>query len=413
MEGIPITELMAQCCDYFREQGRTSNPTRYRRLWENGILPYMQTHGISLYTSDIGKAYLEELDTSNMTTRDASQSLCCIRILDDMVKYGKLRSKCYSVPQCEFTGEIGRQIERFLEHSYEIRRAESTIASYKSYLSRFYEYVAEVGITNIKGIKTDHILDFVGTYPTMSKEGVLKTIRVMFAFWYQEGIVTMDVPLMLKDIRCPRPKRLPSYFTPEEIARIEASIERSSAVGKCNYAMLLLASRLGLRISDIVSLEFGNIDWDNNCIHKTTQKTGKHVDLPLLPDIGDALIDYLRYGRPKSHSNRIFLSSKPPYDPLRSATASARIKACISDSGVNVSGKKHGPHSLRHSLANALLANGAKMPTISEVLAHRNTQSTMSYLRIDMREQSKCALEVPLVNDSFYTQRNGFFYEST
>ena len=66
MEGIPITELMAQCCDYFREQGRTSNPTRYRRLWENGILPYMQTHGISLYTSDIGKAYLEEIGRAHV-----------------------------------------------------------------------------------------------------------------------------------------------------------------------------------------------------------------------------------------------------------------------------------------------------------------------------------------------------------
>ena len=413
MEGIPINELMARCCDYFREQGRTSNPTRYRRLWEKGILPYMQTLGISLYTSDIGKAYLAGLDTSSMTTREATQSICCIRVLDDMVKYGKLRSRCYSVPQCDFTGEIGRQIESFLKHSHEIRRTESTIASYRSYLYRFYEYVTEMGIADINEIRTDHILDFIGTYPTMSKDGVLKTIRVMFAFWSNEGVVSDDVPLMLKGMRCPRPKRLPSYFTPEEIARIESSIERSSAVGKCNYAMILLASRLGLRISDIVSLEFDNIDWDNNAIHKATRKTGKDINLPLLPDIGDAIIDYLKNGRPKSCSHRIFLSSKPPYEPLHSSTAATRIKACISNSGVNVSGRKHGPHSLRHSLANALLSNGAKMPTISEVLAHRNTQSTMSYLRIDMKEQSKCALEVPLIDERFYTQRNGFFYEST
>lgn len=404
---------MARCCDYFREQGRTSNPARYRRLWEKGILPYMQTHGISLYTSEIGKAYLTGLDMSFMTSRDASQYLCSIRVLDDMMKYGKLRSRSYSAPRCEFSGEIGGHIESFLKHSHEIRRSKSTIASYKSYLYRFYEYVTELRINGINGIRVDHILDFIGTYPTMSKDGVLKTIRVMFAFWHGEGLVTADVPLMLKGMRCTRPKRLPSYFTPEDIAKIEASIERSSAVGKCNYAMILLASRLGLRISDIVSMEFGNIDWDNNTIRKTTQKTGKHVELPLLPDIGDAIIDYLRNGRPKSDSHRIFLSSRPPYGLLRPSTAAARIKSCISASGVNVDGRKHGPHSLRHSLANAMLANGAKMPTISEVLAHRNTQSTMNYLRIDMKEQSKCALEVPPVDDSFYNQRNRFFYENT
>lgn len=412
MEGIPITDLMVQCCDYFRQQGRTSNPIRYQRMWENGILAYMSGLNLQSYTPDIGAAYLKGVDIEGLSSHESSNIICSIRVLDDMLKYGRIRKMCYSVPDVEFKGELGDKINAFIQYSKEIRRSKATITSYKTYLYRFYGFIRESGISMLADIKLDHILEFVGTYPTMSKEGVLKTMRVMYRFWLQEGFISNDILSLLKRIRCVKPKKLPSYFTPEEVSKIEASIEKSSSVGKCNYAMILLASRLGLRVSDIVGLEFSNINWDRNTISITTRKTLKYAEFPLLPDIGNALIDYIKGGRANSMSNRIFLSSRPPYNPLEAPTASQRIRACIRTSGVNVDGRKHGPHSLRHSLASTMLSNGVKMPTISEVLAHRNTQSTMSYLRIDMKEQIKCALNVPPVNDNFYTQKNGFFYET-
>ncbi|MCM1224242.1 MAG: tyrosine-type recombinase/integrase [Lachnospiraceae bacterium] len=363
-----------------------------------------------LYSPEIGAAYLEGVNVEGMTPHEAADTVRCIRVLDDMCRYGRIRKTCYSVPEADFSGDIGGKINAFLQYSKEIRRSDATIGVYKCYLYRFYDFIVDIGIDMLEDIQLDHVLDFVGTYPSMSKEGVLKTIRVMFRYWEQEGYVRNGILDSLKRIRCVKPKRLPSYFTPEEISKIESSVERSSSVGKCNYAMILLASRLGLRISDITGLEFSNINWDTNIISITTHKTKKYAEYPLLPDIGNALIDYIQGGRANSTSDRIFLSGQPPYNPLKAPTGSQRIRACIRESGVNIDGRKHGPHSLRHSFASAMLENGVKMPTISEVLAHRNTQTTMSYLRIDMKEQLKCALEVPPVEDNFYTQKDGFFY---
>ena len=99
---------------------------------------------------------------------------------------------------------------------------------------------------------------------------------------------------------------------------IENSIARSNAVGKRNYAMTLLASRLGLRASDIANLQFGEIDWDNNLLTITIQKTRKVIQLPLLAEVGNSIVDYLKNGRPKSSLDQVFLSvSSSPVSRLR------------------------------------------------------------------------------------------------
>ena len=112
-------------------------------------------------------------------------------------------------------------------------------------------------------------------------------------------------------IKLRKKERIPSYYTTEEIKVIENSVSRSSALGKRNYAMILLASRLGLRASDIMSLKFSDIDWDNDLIRLRIQKTGKTIELPLLADVGNAIIDYLRYGRPASTSQTYFYQVVP------------------------------------------------------------------------------------------------------
>ncbi|MFR9566041.1 MAG: site-specific integrase [Rikenellaceae bacterium] len=185
---------------------------------------------------------------------------------------------------------------------------------------------------------------------------------------------------------------------------------RSSGVGKRNYAMVLLASRLGLRASDIVNLQFSNINWDNNLITIIMQKTGKVIELPLLTDVGNAIIDYLQYGRPQSNLQYLFLSSRAPYVAATKAMVCSAINAIICKSGVDVTAKHHGPHSLRHSLASAMLKNGTMIPIISESLGHRSTETTLTYLKIDSESLMECALEVPSVPADFYEQRGGAFY---
>lgn len=174
--------------------------------------------------------------------------------------------------------------------------------------------------------------------------------------------------------------------------------------------MLLLASRLGLRASDIASLRFSDIDWDKDTITLIMQKTGKVIELPLLADVGNAIIDYLQHGRPKSELQNVFLSSRAPYVAATSCMVCNAIRTIICDSGVDITNKHHGPHSLRHSLASAMLEEGTTIPVISETLGHRSTETTMTYLKIDMKSIVKCALPVPPVSDGFYMQKGGAFY---
>ena len=175
--------------------------------------------------------------------------------------------------------------------------------------------------------------------------------------------------------------------------------------------MTLLASRLGLRASDIANLRFNQIDWDNNLITLTMQKTRKAIQLPLLAEVGNAIIDYLRNGRPKTELDQVFISSRAPYIGATKSCVCAAIQNAIITSGVDVNLKHHGPHSLRHSLASAMLHEESSLPVISESLGHRHTDTTMVYLKIDIPSLMKCALAVPAVSDGFYTQRGGAFYE--
>lgn len=173
----------------------------------------------------------------------------------------------------------------------------------------------------------------------------------------------------------------------------------------------MLSSRLGLRISDIINLKFENIDWDNNIMLITQQKTGSIVKLPLMPEVGNAIIDYLRDERVTGTSNYIFLTLKAPYERVSRDTIYNGLQSAIRASKVNVERRHHGMHAMRHSLATQLLKNDVQLSVISDVLGHSSTQSTMNYLRVDLEGLKRCLLDVPPVSISFYTQKGGIFYE--
>ena len=209
----------------------------------------------------------------------------------------------------------------------------------------------------------------------------------------------------------PKREKLPSVYDADEIKRIEDEVDQASAVGKRDYAMLLLATRLGLRSSDIAGLRFENLDWDRNIICLTQSKTKKVVELPLLTDIGEAIINYLKYGRPVSDLQQVFLSACAPYRPVNRLIINGAISRTIISSGVDITDRRFGPHAMRHTLASQLLRNGISLPVISETLGHSDTQVTMNYLRIDINNLMRCSLDVPLVSTSFYEQKGGVFYE--
>jgi site-specific recombinase XerD len=135
------------------------------------------------------------------------------------------------------------------------------------------------------------------------------------------------------------------------------------------------------------------------------------IELPLLNIVGEAMIDYIRNGRPKSDSKTIFLTAIAPYTIISVPGISCIVSRIIYKAGIDTKDRHHGSHCLRHSLATRLLKQGTTLPVISDVLGHSDSQTTMTYLNVDINSLLQCSLDVPPVTDRFYMQKGGWFYE--
>ncbi len=189
----------------------------------------------------------------------------------------------------------------------------------------------------------------------------------------------------------------PHLWTAEEIRRVLAVIDRQSATGKRDYAMILTVARLGLRISDLRHLELGDLDWRAKTIAIVQHKTGRPLCLPLLDDVGWAIIDYIRHGRPGTTCPKVFVKHRYPFDTFGTASSvSGRLSCHAARAGIEFTpGKASGMHSLRDALAVAMIGNDTPMPVVSAVLGHASTDTTQAhYLRFDTLRLRHCALDV-------------------
>ncbi|MCC7574964.1 tyrosine-type recombinase/integrase, partial [Candidatus Woesearchaeota archaeon] len=224
---------------------------------------------------------------------------------------------------------------------------------------------------------------------------ILTTLRVFLRFLYQNGYTVADLSVSIpKQNRYYYPA-VPSTWNPEEVKKMLAAIDRGNPRGKRDYAILLLVAKLGIRAGDIKSLKLSDLDWTSRIISIIQEKTKVKVTYPILNDLGWALIDYLKNGRPICDSAYLFIRLCAPY---RSFGENANLHNIITkytrEAGIVISKEKHhGLHSLRHSLASTLLEQGIPLPVISEVLGHVDSRSTAVYLRTGMEGLKACALD--------------------
>jgi integrase len=163
-----------------------------------------------------------------------------------------------------------------------------------------------------------------------------------------------------------RKSKLPSVLSDEEKKALISSIDRTGSVGKRDYAIILLATLLGLRSGDIRTLKFGDIHWDKNTIEIVMQKTGKPLILPLLEDVGCALIDYIKYARPITDNPIIFHTCNAPITPLSGSALSCIVKKYARKAAIDTVPARHlGPHIMRNTLASALMKENVPLPEIS------------------------------------------------
>lgn len=224
----------------------------------------------------------------------------------------------------------------------------------------------------------------------------MRAVRYYLKYCYEHGLMEQEMFSKLPNPHYNRQSRLPSSYSANEVTKLLDSIDLGNPCGIRDYAIILLIARLGLRSSDVANLRFSNIDWEREVIHLNQVKTGNPLELPLLEDVGEAIINYLKNARPKTDSDHVFVRQLPPYTDFNPGAVGALVRVRLQRSGIHLEGKKKGSHTLRHSLASRLLEHEIPLPVISEILGHTTTETTMAYLRIDITELRKCALEVAI-----------------
>lgn len=315
----------------------------------------------------------------------------------------KISRTKYDAP---FPGRIGPFFTKFLEeHVAEKRLKTATRNNYYRSLYKFCERMEYEKIIKLKDITAEKILDFMSSVKNCKDHSAI-ILRAALKKLYNEGMIDRRTSKILDHLKIRVRNEIQTYFTADEILRLEQSINRSIPKGKRDYAMILLATRLGLRSSDIRYLKFSNIDWKNNIIRLEQFKTKVPIELPLLVDIGEALIDYIKNGRPKIKSKDIFLRANGPYTTMTSTAFHNNIREYLKKANIDYSNRKHGSHALRHSLATNLLKNRVPISIISDVLGHSDTTITMDYLHISVENLLECSLDVPIVDPNFYLQAN-------
>jgi integrase/recombinase XerD len=188
---------------------------------------------------------------------------------------------------------------------------------------------------------------------------------------------------------------IPSALQPEQIARVLRSTRKDrSPMGLRDYAILTLLSSYGLRAGEITALCLGDIDWTHDRLRIRHSKTGVHSELPLLCAPGEAILDYLRKGRPQTTRREVFLRACAPYQPLHGGSVHSVLEPRLKAAGVVPHGKR-GPHAFRHAKAASLLRTAVPLKVIGDVFAHRSVSSTMAYLKLDVEQLRGIALEIP------------------
>lgn len=400
---MKISELILLAESELAKYRYSESGTRtYARVWES-FKEYANKNDVSYYTEELLMAYLEGVlqafsNPGHVPAYD--EKVRAINKLSECYTYHSLSSKRYSCRKTyEFCGCIGNSVKEYLEFR-STNVSEARLKSIKIYLDRFCQYTDLLKLNDIKDININVLQGFIevcGIYTKKTVAGTVCCIRGYLDYLYKNRVIETNLSVLLPHIKIRKDSEIPSAYSAEDVETLLKSIDRYNSKGKRDYAMILLAARLGLRSSDICGLQFSSLDWENNLVEIIQQKTGEPAVLPLTEEVGLAIIDYLKNGRLNvPDSLFVFLRECPPYTNMTNSALYSVVSERIKVSGIHIpAGKKHGPHSLRHSLSSRLLENNVPLPVISDILAHKSTETTKIYLKIAESQLLSCALEVP------------------
>jgi integrase/recombinase XerD len=365
---------------------------------------YLQEHNEKYFSEELGRKYLHEAYNctidyyNNMMSKKDRYYIRKIRVLGDYQLHGVIirrivKKKGYRKPP-QFEQELTAYEAECESRDY----SKGGMRTRTQRLYFFIDYLDSIKVQSAKHITPEIISNYVKTifhHHEKSIASILTTLRVFLRFLYLNKFTNEDLSYKVPMQNKYNYPAIPSVWNKEDVVRMLEDIDRGNPTGKRDYAILLLIAKLGMRVGDLKSLMLSNLNWQQKTIEIIQSKTKTTITYPILKDIGWALIDYLKNARPETDSPYVFVRMNAPYDAFGpNANLYNIITKYSRHAGIGVSKeKRHGLHSLRHTLASNLLENGTPLPVISEILGHINSTSTITYLHTTIERLRLCALD--------------------
>jgi site-specific recombinase XerD len=284
-------------------------------------------------------------------------------------------------PQDRISAEFGDYLQR------ERGLAPATFLRRLPTIRQFLREVCPAGRGGLGKINQSDVVRYVerhardGSPP--SGKVMCSSLRAFLRYLHHKGLNPLPLAGCVPSIRQWKLANLPTYLSDEQVQKVLDSCDRASAAGRRDYAILMMLAKLGLRANEVATLTLDDIAWRSGemCVRA---KGRQRVVMPITPDVGAAVVAYLRDARPKSSCRRLFLRTLAPHVGFASSHAITDIaKTALKRAGIR--GFEHqGAHLFRHSLATQLLRSGATLSEIGQLLRHRSHDTTRIYAKVDI-----------------------------
>jgi site-specific recombinase XerD len=410
-QNLPLERLVAkalgeiECLGYSR---RSRN--RYRAVWTHFVEFSRRNKGADEFSGKLAARFLQEYGADNEESDKPGEGwrrhiTFSVRVLAEFAHHGRIERRVTDLEKIHLHPAMEKVLRDFEQYSKDrLQLRPSTLRRRTRELTIFLDFLDSIKsrtLAEIQALDLSGFLSWRARYlkpVTMSR--IVSEVRCFLRFLTLRGILPKDLSLELPTIRVPRDASIPSVWDRDLVVKLLGAVDRSSAKGKRDYAILLLACRLGLRAGDIRRLKLDHLHWEDCRIEILQSKTATPLSLPLSEEVGDALIDYLRWGRPETAHREVFLKLNHPFDPFLKGNNLYHIVTYwrrLAGIKFRVSHKR-GLHSLRHTLATRLLEQGTPFPTIADVLGHTTLESTRIYAKADVEALRSVALDPEEVN---------------
>ena len=328
----------------------------------------------------------------------------CLKKLQVYVKSGSL-----DVPKglCreEFAGCYTSVFNEYIESMGDTPRP-ATITARHYYLYVFSDFLTRNEV-DLYSISTDELEKFFTEIdkPLASTHAFRKNVKAFLRWMYDTGRTVRDLSLNVLNDNYSTRNRCPTIVNLDDVKKALSLMDTTKPTNMRDYAILLVETELGLRPSDVIELKYSDINWDENKIILRQVKTGILLEQPLTASVGNAIVRYLMNGRPKTDIENVFVTHSPiPGKKLCHGSISEIIRKHLGGCRILCGDKRIGARPLRSTLASAVLQNGGVLSDVSSVLGHSSVETAKHYIGVDFDNLKKCALPIPVVKSTLYSE---------